>query len=39
MKKIDNLSVITGSVDKISRNFNKYDKEIAIAQISALCST
>ena len=39
MKKMDNLSVITGSVDKITKDFDKYDREIAIAQISALSSS
>ena len=36
---MDNLSVITGSVDKITKDFDKYDREIAIAQISALSSS
>lgn len=36
MKKMDNLSILTGSVDRIKKDFHKYDKEIAIAQISAL---
>jgi precorrin-6B methylase 2 len=30
MKKMDNLSVLTGSVDKVTKDFSKYDKDIPV---------